>query len=924
MTDYNINAVARRAVFSGSAGVGPYAFTFEVLANTDIAVYKNAVLQTLSSDYTVTINANGTGSVTLTTAATSSDTVTLIGARDIERTTDFTSGGEFRATAINDQLDSLTIFDQQLAEENKRALMAPPYDPAHVDQSGTLDMTLPAKSSRAGKTLAFNATTGNPEAGPDISSVQSVADASADIDTVAGIAANVTTVAGISSDVTSVANNSANVTTVASNASNITTVAGSVSNVNTVAGSIANVNTVASDMSDVTTVAGLETELELIQTNITAIQNASANATAAATSATNAAASETAAAASETAAATSETNAATSETNAATSASNAATSESNAATSETNAATSETNASTSETNAATSASNAATSESNAATSATSASNSATSASSAQSAAESARDATLTAYDNFDDRYLGVKSSAPTVDNDGNALVAGSLYFDSTSEAMQVYTGSAWVAAYVSGTGFAALTGATFTGDVTVPNLITSGNVDGRDVSADGTKLDGIEANATADQTGAEIKTAYEAEADTNAFTDALLTKLNGIEASATADQTASEILTAIKTVDGSGSGLDADTVDGIEASSFLRSNAADAASGTLTFSGDLNFQSNTIWVVSSGDAATQRVDARDDSSEARMHWYGQNSSGGTSNYRHAWYDGSAYINVTAASGQVGFGGNVNVGTSGTVDSGGQLNIYRDGNPYIGWYSSSTTRGAYLQYVGSGDYYHFGDASYINFDCNIRHEGQYNYNDTNQYIWWSGQSYGNFRTAGGNVNGYSGIEFSDSANDTTLMIRNSDGLNGVYRADAGSWFWYSDSSNHFRSYGNVTAYASDERLKNFYGKVESSLEKICQIDGLYYEWDEEACSKTDFTPVFNKMEIGLKAQQVESLFPEVVELAPFDTDPMDKGVNQSKSGENYLTLHYERLVPVLIEAIKELKAEIDVLKGIEND
>jgi len=63
--------------------------------------------------------------------------------------------------------------------------------------------------------------------------------------------------------------------------------------------------------------------------------------------------------------------------------------------------------------------------------------------------------------------------------------------------MQVYTGSAWVAAYVSGTGFAALSGATFTGDVTVPNLITSGNVDGRDVSVDGSKLDGIATGATA-------------------------------------------------------------------------------------------------------------------------------------------------------------------------------------------------------------------------------------------------------------------------------------------------------------------------------------------------------------------------------------------------------------------------------------------
>jgi len=64
-------------------------------------------------------------------------------------------------------------------------------------------------------------------------------------------------------------------------------------------------------------------------------------------------------------------------------------------------------------------------------------------------------------------------------------------------------------------------------------------------------------------------------------------KLDGIEASATADQTAAEILTAIKTVDGSGSGLDADTVDGISSGSFLRSDAADSFSGSLTGSGPI-------------------------------------------------------------------------------------------------------------------------------------------------------------------------------------------------------------------------------------------------------------------------------------------------------------------------------------------------
>lgn len=91
----------------------------------------------------------------------------------------------------------------------------------------------------------------------------------------------------------------------------------------------------------------------------------------------------------------------------------------------------------------------------AASSASSASSSASSALSAKNAAEAARDATLTAYDNFDDRYLGTKTSDPTVDNDGNPLVAGTLYFNSVSGVMRLYTGSAWVAAYVSGADYLA-------------------------------------------------------------------------------------------------------------------------------------------------------------------------------------------------------------------------------------------------------------------------------------------------------------------------------------------------------------------------------------------------------------------------------------------------------------------------------------
>jgi len=89
--------------------------------------------------------------------------------------------------------------------------------------------------------------------------------------------------------------------------------------------------------------------------------------------------------------------------------------------------------------AATSASNAATSASNASTSETNAGNSATAAANSASAA-------ATSYDSFDDRYLGAKSSAPTLDNDGDALITGALYFNTVSNTMFVWTGSAWTAA----------------------------------------------------------------------------------------------------------------------------------------------------------------------------------------------------------------------------------------------------------------------------------------------------------------------------------------------------------------------------------------------------------------------------------------------------------------------------------------------
>lgn len=205
----------------------------------------------------------------------------------------------------------------------------------------------------------------------------------------------------------------------------------------------------------------------LTHSNAAAASAAAADASAAAAlaSETAAASSQAAAAASASAAAGSATTASTAATNASNSASAAATSESNAATSETNAAASAADAAGdaasaagSATAATASATSAETAETNAAASASAAAGSATAA--AGSAADAAADAAsvVALYDSFDDRYLGPKSADPTTDNDGNALLDGALYFNTTTLVMKAWGNSQWNIAYAPAADYATLSG----------------------------------------------------------------------------------------------------------------------------------------------------------------------------------------------------------------------------------------------------------------------------------------------------------------------------------------------------------------------------------------------------------------------------------------------------------------------------------
>lgn len=116
----DITDVTRRVQYAGS-GTGPYNFSFQILDDDDIAVYQDDTLLVKTTDYTVTINADGTGSITTTSSIPGTDNITIIGARPYARLTDFSTGGDFFADSVNDELDGIMILIQQLREVSSRA-----------------------------------------------------------------------------------------------------------------------------------------------------------------------------------------------------------------------------------------------------------------------------------------------------------------------------------------------------------------------------------------------------------------------------------------------------------------------------------------------------------------------------------------------------------------------------------------------------------------------------------------------------------------------------------------------------------------------------------------------------------------------------------------------------------------------------------
>jgi hypothetical protein len=141
--------------------------------------------------------------------------------------------------------------------------------------------------------------------------------------------------------------------------------------------------------------------------------------------------------------------------------------------------------------------------------------------------------------------------------------------------------------------------------------------------------------------------------------------------------------------------------------------------------------------------------------------------------------------------------------------------------------------------------------------------------------------------------------------------------GVGMASSGSSGSIS-AAGYIRASSDIISWYSDERLKTNVELIPNALEKVMTLRGVTYTANDLAES---FGFISKERQVGVLASDVKAVLPEAVKPAPFDTVIVE-GIEISNSGQNYMTVQYEKLVPLLIEAIKELNEQIKELKEIK--
>lgn len=773
MTTYAIDT------HTGDGSQTDFTLSYNYFEEDDLIVKVDNVTKTSGTDYSIVDGST----VRFTSAPANGTTVTVERATDIgNKKVTFSDGGTIRASDMNNQNDQLLFAVQEASDDSQNALRT----------NGTF---YDAGSDRI-------ANVGTPTASTD-------ATTKAYVDQ-------------IETDATQQATNAAASATAA--ASSATAAASSASAAST---SETNASSSASTAS-------------------TQATNAASSATAAASSATSAASSATAAQTAQTAAETAETNAETAETNAETAKTaaqaaqtaaetaetNAETAETNAASSATAAATSATASSNSASAAATSATNAATSETNAATSATNAATSATAASSSATAAANSAAAAAAAFDNFDDTYLGSFTADPTVDNDGDALVEGALYFNTTANEMRVYDGANWIAASSAGT--ASLLEYKYT------------------ATAGQTTFSGTDDNS----------------ATLSYSTANLIVTLNGIVLENGTDYTATSGTSIVLTVGASaGDELNVIAFKSFTTADMVSATTGGTFNGNVAVNGDLTVDTDTLHV----DSTNNRVGIGTTSPSDTLSVNGQiglfNNDGQVKfNSGDKILGGNNYGDIRILADRFRVYDRAGSNLAVNIDSSGNVGI-NNSSPMV---INGTT-------FSSGNHLHHTSSTHARIVASGSSSGQLLLNDTG----------------------------ASTDQKTKFIISDGGSLQFGKTSDAGSnteqMRLENDADLHVD--GNVIAYSttiSDIRLKKDIAPIEDAVTKVQQLNGCTFTYLKD-----------DRKSAGLIAQDVEKVLPSAV--------IEDEAVFHGEEGETYKTVQYDQLIGLLVEAVKELKAEIEELK-----
>ena len=402
----------------------------------------------------------------------------------------------------------------------------------------------------------------------------------------------------------------------------------------------------------------------------------------------------------------------------------------------------------------------------------------------------------------------------------------------------------------------------------IKTIEEGGSSDNNFTDADHTKLNGIETSATADQTAADIRSLVESASDSNVFTDADHTKLNGVEGSATADQTAAEIRTLVESASDSNVFTDADhtKLNGITASAnnySLPTATADTLGG-IKVGTNLSIDGNGV--LSSTDTNTT---------------YSVGDGGLTqNNFTDA--DHTKLNGITASA------NNYSLPTQHTTITSvynQNLKIGRDSQNLIDF---ASTDNKIIFRVNNANEYEMIENSFSPKSTNGASLGS-------SSLMWS-----DLFLASGGV-----IRWHDGTGESTIThSANTIAITSGYGSEVCA----------LTVEGDITALTSDKRLKKNIEIIKDPLKKLNVLSGFTYDWSIDKCEEAGFVPK-DERQIGVFAQDVQSVIPEAVKPAPFDTKD-----GESKSGDNYLTVQYEKIVPLLIESIKEQQNMIDNLQG----